>query len=85
MYKKCENYPAEEAINLCFALPTDPEDDETDEEFSIESGNVIYLIHCLALVKMWSLPIPFREIDIPSGQSQIIVGQIRIGGCMGDR
>ncbi|GFR17422.1 hypothetical protein TNCT_659681 [Trichonephila clavata] len=51
MYKKCENYPAEEAINLFFAPPKyDPEvsdidsDDETDEEFSIESGGADFFL-----------------------------------------
>ena len=42
MNKKHKKYAAKEAVELLFALPSDPEDldkdteDETDEEFSIE-------------------------------------------------
>ncbi|KAF8781800.1 PiggyBac transposable element-derived protein like [Argiope bruennichi] len=49
MYKKHKKYTAEEAVELFFALPSDPEDSdkdadvETDEEFSMEENRAVDL------------------------------------------
>ena len=49
MYRKQKKYTAEEAVELFFALPSDPEDsdedadDETGEEFSVEENRSIDL------------------------------------------